>query len=139
LLIKYNSDGLIDWATYYGGVNSEGFLAIGERSNGDLIVTGYSDTIGIPIVVFSPSGSPTYSGGIVLNSGAVSQDLWIDESNNVYITGSTGATDLHTPNAPQTINPECATNYKSRLGRLRNQTVKLIQFAMGHLFWRFQQ
>ncbi len=104
LLIKYNSDGLIDWATYYGGVNSEGFLAIGERSNGDLIVTGYSDTIGIPIVVFSPSGSPTYSGGIVLNSGAVSQDLWIDESNNVYITGSTGATDLHTPNAPQTIN-----------------------------------
>jgi PKD repeat protein len=104
LLIKYDENGSIDWATYFGGVTSEGFLAIGERSNGDLVMTGYSESIGIPIVVFSPTGSLIYSGGIVLNSGTVSQDLWIDQDDNIYITGSTGATDLHTPNAPQKVN-----------------------------------
>jgi len=106
---KYNSSGALQWATYYGGENTEFCSGIAIDKGGNLFVTGYTQSIsGIAttgayqtklggtkgaydafLAKFSNAGKliwGTYFGGELDD---VSNGVTVDRSNNVIIGGYT--------------------------------------------------
>jgi hypothetical protein len=108
-LVKFNSAGARQWATYYGGSDNDQGHSIKIASSGNIYLTGYtSSTVGIAssghqnsfaggsfdalLVKFNSSGVrqwATYYGGPDYDLG-LSCD--VDASDNVYLTGRTSST-----------------------------------------------
>jgi hypothetical protein len=119
-LVKINSIGQKQWATYYGGASSEDkssaaidasgnvYLSFYTTSASGVATTGASQTtlaggIDLAIVKFNSSGVrqwATYFGGNVQENGS---NLSIDASGNLFVTGmTTSTTGIATPLAQQT-------------------------------------
>ncbi|MFN4082028.1 MAG: SBBP repeat-containing protein [Bacteroidia bacterium] len=125
-IAKFDSSGLLLWSTYYGGNYDENLhdFRINSNdltidSNNNILMTGSTgSTNGIStngafqvskstgldtyIVKFNSNGQRlwgTYFGG---NHTDFSFGITVDSSNNIYLTGTTRSSNLHTTNAYQT-------------------------------------
>ena len=115
-ILKFNSSGVRQWATYYGGAGHEiGFSIYTDNSN-NLYVTGYTESTNFPtqtltgaynqttyvgntdafILKFNSSSAriwATYYGG---DSGDVGWGICTDNSGNLFVTGNTSSTNFPT-------------------------------------------
>jgi hypothetical protein len=110
-LVKFNSSGVRQWATYYGGTGTEYGYACATDGQGNVYLAGittsstgiasggHQNTFAGPpyidgdafIVKFDGSGVrqwATYYGG---NKGEANSDCATDASGNIYLTGTTGS------------------------------------------------
>lgn len=109
-LVKFNSAGVRQWGTYYGGSGAEALNSIAIATNGNIYCTGYTtstssiSTVGAHqashsggnsdgfLIKFNPSGTRiwgTYYGG---TGSDYCDDVYIDNNENCYIIGSTSST-----------------------------------------------
>jgi hypothetical protein len=119
-------DPALSYSTYLGGSGGDTADTITVDSAGNAYVAGEASSTNFPVTpgafqTTNPAGSAfvtklnptgtalvysTYLGG---SSGARASGLVVDSSGNVYVTGSTGATDFPlTPGALQTTNKAAA-------------------------------
>jgi hypothetical protein len=107
-LVKFNTNGLMQWATYYGGSDWDWGLSCTVNSNGDVYMAGYTESttaIATPgshqetyglvgdafLVKFDGSGIRqwgTYYGGSGYERG---YSCVVDVSGNVFLSGITGS------------------------------------------------
>lgn len=107
-LVKFNSSGLRQWATYYGGSNDDSFACLSLDLNGNIIVggrtssatnisfNGYKNTLSGAndafIVKFNSSGIrkwATYYGG---NGEESASSVDADQNGNIFFAGETKST-----------------------------------------------
>jgi hypothetical protein len=120
MIAKFDSSGIRNWVTYYGGPAADGLEGISHNSSGQIIITGSSTSTS---AIASPGAFQTTSSGseamiIVLNSdgtrywatyygGADTEagyDVAIDNQNNIIASGRTmSPTGIATPGAWQTV------------------------------------
>jgi hypothetical protein len=111
-IAKFNSAGVRQWATYYGGTGNEFDPAAIVDNNGNLYVASYSDSNIGTVIATVGSHQPAYGGGVndafLVKFDANGTRLWgtyyggtgadyprgvaIDNSNNIYMTGFTTST-----------------------------------------------
>jgi hypothetical protein len=126
-LVKFNSAGIRQWATYYGGVGDEDAKGICIDGQGNVYLTGKTVSSASTEIATVGSHQATYGGGtydaylVKFNSSGVRQwgtyyggsntefgnGCYCDASGNVYMVGqtlSTGGTTMATVGAHQTIN-----------------------------------
>lgn len=109
ILVKFNSSGVRQWATYYGGIDDEDVEGVACDASGTIYMSGYTTSAsGIAtagthqstldaaedgfIVAFNSSGTPqwgTYYGG---SSGDYINALAIDRNGGLYVAGFTEST-----------------------------------------------
>lgn len=121
-LAKFNSNGVLQWATYYGGTDEEYGLSCTVDAISNVFLAGYTyTTTGIGsgghqntfgggtssdafLVKFNSSGTrqwATYYGG---NAGDIGYACCTDASGNVYLGGSTSSTaNISTAGAHATV------------------------------------
>lgn len=105
-LVKFNTNGVRQWGTYYGGTSSDYCFSVGCDGNGNVYIGGYtysSNNIATPnghqtsiystpeafVAKFNSSGVRqwgTYYGG---SSTDLLYGMFVDQSGNVYFTGYT--------------------------------------------------
>ena len=108
LIVKFNSNGIRQWSTYYGGEFGDAAYDCAIDSQGNVYVAGYTaSTTGVAsggfqntysnntdgfIVKFNSSGSRlwgTYYGNI---NNDVINSVGVDSNNNVFVAGTTKST-----------------------------------------------
>ena len=120
MLVKFNSNGIRLWATYFGGSNNDDFAnacavdisnniyIAGHTSSTNLITTGghqntFGGTTDAFLVKFNPSGTlvwSTFYGGSLSDKG---MGCASDALGNIYLTGETSSTtNISTVGAHQT-------------------------------------
>jgi hypothetical protein len=115
-LIKLNSSGARQWATYFGGSNTEIPVNLRGDSNGNMYIVGHTLSTNFPVtsgatqtsngggwdcfvIKFNSSGSrqwATYYGG---NGEDAGQDIDIDKNDDVYLAAYSASTNFPTSNA----------------------------------------
>ena len=110
-LVKFNNDGSVDWATYYGGSGFDKSGDISIDNNQDLVIVGSTFSSDFPVsndafqntivgsqdgvvAKLDQSGNPiwaTFIGGSNIDELA---GVACDNNNNIIIGGSTESTDL---------------------------------------------
>jgi hypothetical protein len=118
-LVKFNSAGVRQWGTYYGGDGGDFAYSCATDSSGNVFISGttqsttaiasngFQDTIGgyidAYVVKFNSDGIRqwgTYYGGTNTDLG---ESCAVDPNGNVYLAGSTGSpTGIATPGAHDT-------------------------------------
>lgn len=108
-IVKFDSSGVRQWATYFGGTAAEQCYGITCDNSNNVIITGYTQsttsiagataqqntyggTSDAFIAKFSNTGTlkwSTYYGGSLLDYG---HDVASDQNNNIYLTGYTRST-----------------------------------------------
>jgi hypothetical protein len=114
-LVKFKTDGIRQWATYYGGNNAESIGAIAIDASNNVYIVGSTKSPGLAtsgafqtdldtssvdtfkrvdglMIKFTPSGMrawATYFGG---ESHDAFTSITIDSGSNIYITGDTWST-----------------------------------------------
>ena len=112
-LVKFDQSGTRQWGTYFGGGGTEVFSKLSQNSNGDLIVTGYLDSISsISGLATTGSYQTTYGGGsqdgLIVKFTTSGSPIWcsyfggslqdmiysntVDTIGNIYISGLTFST-----------------------------------------------
>jgi hypothetical protein len=116
-IIKFNSSGVRQWATYYGGSASEWAIGMAIDGNDNIIMSGYLKSSDFPvlnsfqsvkhgaddafILKLTSSGArlwSTYFGG---DLDDVLQDIQIDAGNNIVVAGYTRSSNFPVFNAFQ--------------------------------------
>jgi len=106
-LVKFNSNGVRQWSTYYGGGSRDNGAACAIDSNGNVLLAGdtessnaiahlgFQDTLGVDfdafLVKFNSSGVrqwATYYGGSAVDDA---RSCATDNSGNVYLAGETNS------------------------------------------------
>ena len=115
-ILKFNSNGVRQWATYYGGSRTDKGYSIISDGNNNVLVTGYTWSTNFPlynpgggayfqdtiigneydtfILKFSPNGTrqwATYYGGSADDRG---YSITTDNNNNIFISGTTESTNF---------------------------------------------
>lgn len=130
-IVKYNSAGIKQWGTYYGGSNYDWFYAAACDGSGNIYVTGetyssaniaspgahkttFSGNWDAMLVKFDNTGARvwgTYFGGM----GSEDADVACDGSGNVYLCGSTtSSSGIATSGAYQTTFSGVSDGYLAR-------------------------
>ena len=112
-IAKLNTDGVLQWNTFWGGSPAIGAIAVGADyclglavdANGNIYTTGKSDnTWGAPIKPYSPWGYDTFvakfdgSGALLWNTflGASCEDIGcaiaVDSDGSAYVAGASSGT-----------------------------------------------
>jgi len=120
-LVKFDSSGIRQWSTYYGGTGMDHGLAVTADVNGNMLMCGSTESNGniatsgayqldklgqtdAFLVKFTPNGVRlwgTYYGGSIIDSG---NDLCTDVNTNIYMTGQTNSPDfIASANGEQTF------------------------------------
>ncbi|HIA11824.1 MAG TPA: hypothetical protein EYN69_07090, partial [Flavobacteriales bacterium] len=132
VLLKFDNLGAREWSTYYGGSTIEEFLCIKTDSKGDAWVSGRTNSTDFPVQTrlgaYNQSANAgdrdafllklssttsriwaSYYGGSnkehILFGGSSSDELAIDDCDNVYFSFWTPSTDI------TTLKPSCGTHY----------------------------
>jgi hypothetical protein len=118
-LAKFSSDGTFQWATYFGGSNSDNAFGTTTDPSGNVYLAGYTgSTSGITtsgafqtlnaggsdayLAKFNNEGSiqwSTYYGG---TNNEICGDIALDAFGNIYLAGSTSSSGISTTGAYQT-------------------------------------
>ncbi len=144
-LAKFNTNGVRQWATYYGGTNTDYGYAVATDDNNNVFLAGWSQStsgIGTPgahlsasntrnafVVKFNSSGTRqwgTYYGGTTsIPNGDEGYALATDSDNNIYLTGSTiNSTGIATPGAHQPTRASSNTNRDAFLVKFNTNGVR---------------
>ncbi|PCI19090.1 hypothetical protein COB64_04245 [Candidatus Wolfebacteria bacterium] len=109
-VLKFNSDGVSIWGTFYGGTNSEFAKAIALNSTGDVYFVGTTRSSDFPLMPLANSSLNNIEDGFIVrldNSGATLKsaiyfggnssseeirDVVVDGNDNAYIVGVTSST-----------------------------------------------
>jgi len=115
-ILKFNSSGVRQWATYYGGSSIDEALSVATDSQGNVYVVGRTGSTDFP--VYDPDGGAYYQGNyaggfmnafiLKFNSSGVRQwatyyggsnydyaySVTTDPQGNVYVVGYTGSTNF---------------------------------------------
>ena len=77
-LATFNSNGIRQWSTYYGGTEGDDFQGIGEDANGNLYLSGFSGSLsGIATPdAFQENYSGGISDGIIIKFTALGNRIW---------------------------------------------------------------
>jgi Secretion system C-terminal sorting domain/Beta-propeller repeat len=120
-IVKFNSSGVIQWGTYYGGTNSDYAFDIALDGSGNAYITGQTmSASGIATPgTFRPTASGNYDGFVAKfnssgalqwgsyyggNSADYGYGVAVDGSGNVFINGYTASgSTMTTPGAYQTV------------------------------------
>ena len=114
-LVKFDSDGVRLWATYFGGAGNEAFTSVVTDQNDNVYVTGGTTSVS---QIATPSAHQTSFGGdrdaILVKYNTNGEKQWAtyyggsgfdlgwevitDEANNVYVAGLSGSTNNITTN-----------------------------------------
>lgn len=120
ILIKFNTSGIRQWGTYYGGTNTDQFRSCAVNSTGDLYVAGIFNTAGFSTSgshqsVFGGGSSDAFLGKFLVSNGFRTWATYyggsgadegygcsLDNSGNVYLSGNTISTaNISTPASHQ--------------------------------------
>jgi PKD repeat protein/methionine-rich copper-binding protein CopC len=112
-LSKFNSTGNLIYSTYLGGTSSDYGKGIAVDSNGNIYITGYTQSSNFPTInayqptfngtsdvflsKFSSNGTLIYSTYLGGNKADQGTGIAVDNNGNIYITGQT-----QSPNFPTT-------------------------------------
>ena len=107
-LVKFNSAGLRQWGTYYGGFGDEAGYSCNTDTSGNLYVTGYTDSNTGTVIATSGCHQSTNGGGddgFLVKFNSAGQRQWstyyggvgtdygtnctTDASGNIYMAGNT--------------------------------------------------
>jgi hypothetical protein len=113
ILVKFNSAGVRQWATYYGGINNDGISSVVTDAAGNVYIAGYTNSAGRATADgYDTSLSGPYSfftpyDGFVAKFSSAGARLWgtyyggdaadeissmaVDKVGNLYITGYTSS------------------------------------------------
>ena len=115
-ILKFNNQGVRQWATYYGGSDKDKYCSISIDSFDNLYITGSTGSTNFPVQQLNGAfWQPLLSGGadlIILKfnnqgirqwatyyGGSASEifpTICVDFQDNIYITGTTGSIDFPT-------------------------------------------
>jgi hypothetical protein len=115
-ITKFTETGVLSISTYFGGSQADHGTDIDVDSNGNVIITGYTDSTNYPsynagvnssknvlsdviVTKFTNTGQLIFSTFIGGSAGDISSKAIIDNSNNIYLTGATGSPDFPFLNA----------------------------------------
>ncbi len=120
ILVKFDSDGQLLWSTYYGGSMHDIAIGVVEDTNGDVMMSGHTES---PNAIATPgSYSTSYAGGgfdvYIAKFDSLGVRKWgtyygevgieetfamdCDASNNIYITGfTTSSNNIASPDGYQ--------------------------------------
>jgi hypothetical protein len=127
-LIKFNSNGIMQWATHIGGAGREDEPSIATDSQANIYISAFYDSSGLSfynqtdqvnaattigndssddmyLAKYSPSG---VVGGIAVISGTsdeIQPDIAVDKDDNIIVSGSSDSSLLKIYNGGQTLNP----------------------------------
>ncbi|MEI6823559.1 MAG: SBBP repeat-containing protein [Bacteroidota bacterium] len=114
-IVKFNNQGVRQWATYYGGNGREVFNNICTDNSNNIYLTGYTSSTDFPLQYLAGAyWQATYGGGdneafiIKFNSQGVCQwatyyggngddsgnSIGLDSQENIYVSGYTNSTDF---------------------------------------------
>jgi hypothetical protein len=114
-LVKFNSSGVRQWGTYYGGIgSSDAVYACCTDLSGNVYITGNTDTGSSTVIATPGSYQTTGQGGFLAKFNTSGVRLWgtyyatigygltTDASGNIYFTGNAGgSTGVSTPGTYQ--------------------------------------
>jgi len=94
VLVKYDSDGIQQWNSTWGGIDNEAGSGVVVDSSDNIYITGYTNSFGeggddLVLVKYISSGVQQWNftwGGIDNEAGS---GVVVDSSDNIYITGFT--------------------------------------------------
>ena len=110
-ILKFDSQGVRQWATYYGGSQNDVANSIGLNSLNDIYITGYSTSLNFPtlskagaywqvsnlgdedmlILKFNNQGVRQWATNYGGNGTDIGNSICFDSQDNVLITGYTGS------------------------------------------------
>ncbi|MCC6691081.1 MAG: SBBP repeat-containing protein, partial [Bacteroidia bacterium] len=117
-IIKFNSSGVRQWATFYGGSAGDACKSITTDNTGNVFATGYTSSTDFPVLNSGGYFNNTYAGGtdlFIIRFNAANTLLWStyfggsdyedpwsiinDGTGNIYISAMTRSTNLPTLNS----------------------------------------
>lgn len=63
MIVKFNTDGVREWSTYYGGFGDEEMYSCAISSTGEIFVTGETSSLGSGVINSSGCFQPAFGGG----------------------------------------------------------------------------